>query len=87
MNSKRPLPYLALIAGICALSMTGIFVRWAQAPGTVTAAYRMGISALALLPFFVRKELHIRLPDTGGGVWFYWAACSWRAITAFSTPR
>jgi drug/metabolite transporter (DMT)-like permease len=36
--------------------MTGIFVRWAKAPGTVTAAYRMSISALVLLPFFLKKE-------------------------------
>ncbi|MEN6570363.1 MAG: DMT family transporter [Anaerolineaceae bacterium] len=56
MKFKRSLSYLALFTGICALSMTGIFVRWAQAPGTVTAAYRMGISALVLLPFFLKKE-------------------------------
>ena len=56
MKLKRSLPYLALLTGIVALSMTGIFVRWAQAPGTVTAAYRMSISALVLLPFFLKKE-------------------------------
>jgi len=56
MLSKKTLPYLALLVGVSALSMTGIFVRWAQAPGTVTAAYRMSISALALLPFFIKKE-------------------------------
>lgn len=57
MKFKHSLPYLALFTGICALSMTGIFVRWAQAPGTVTAAYRMGISALVFLPFFLKKEV------------------------------
>ncbi len=56
MISKRTLPYIALLIGVSALSMTGIFVRWAQAPGTVTAAYRMSISSLALLPFFLKKE-------------------------------
>lgn len=66
MISSKSLPYLALITGICALSMTGIFVRWAQAPGTVTAAYRMSISALALLPFFLRQR-HERQPSRGRG--------------------
>jgi len=55
MPSKKTLPYIALFIGISALSMTGIFVRWAQAPGTVTAAYRMSISALALLPFYIKQ--------------------------------
>lgn len=41
--------------GILALSMTSIFVRWADAPGTVTAAYRMAISALMLTPFVLRQ--------------------------------
>lgn len=54
---SKTFPYLALVVGICALSMTGIFVRWAQAPGTVTAAYRMAISTIALTPFFVHFEI------------------------------
>lgn len=56
MRNSKAFPYLALIVGICALSMTGIFVRWAQAPGTVTAAYRMAISTIALTPFFIHFE-------------------------------
>jgi drug/metabolite transporter (DMT)-like permease len=47
-------PYVALVIGVSALSLTGIFVRWADAPGTVTAAYRMGVAALALTPFALR---------------------------------
>lgn len=69
MPSKKSLPYITLIIGICALSMTGIFVRWAQAPGTVTAAYRMSISALAFLPFFIKKEAK-RKPK--GQSWLVW---------------
>ncbi len=65
MPSRKSLPYIALLIGISALSMTGIFVRWAQAPGTVTAAYRMSISALAFLPFFLKKETS-RKPKSGG---------------------
>lgn len=53
---SKSFPYIALIIGICALSMTGIFVRWADAPGTVTAAYRMAISAITLTPFFLKYE-------------------------------
>ncbi|MCX6055067.1 MAG: DMT family transporter [Chloroflexi bacterium] len=49
-------PYLALVSGILALSMTSLFVRWAQAPGTVTAAYRMSISVLVLTPFVLRSK-------------------------------
>ncbi|MBA4375381.1 MAG: hypothetical protein C0401_04305 [Anaerolinea sp.] len=52
-------PYLALSIGILALSMTSIFVRWAQAPGTVTAVYRMGISAFALTPFILKSKFKI----------------------------
>ena len=48
-------PYIALVTGILGLSLTGIFVRWAQAPGTVTAAYRMAFSVLVLTPFVFRK--------------------------------
>jgi len=50
-------PYATLVLGILGLSMTSIFVRWAQAPGTVTAAYRMFFSALALTPFVLHKGI------------------------------
>jgi drug/metabolite transporter (DMT)-like permease len=51
------------------LGFSAIFIRWAQAPGTVTAFYRMAIgSALMLVPFAARVR---RAP--GGlpkrGVW------------------
>jgi len=51
-------PYITLVIGILALSMTSIFVRWAKAPGTVTAAYRMIISALVLTPFAFKKGFY-----------------------------
>lgn len=54
--AKRFSPYIALGIGVLALSMTGIFVRWAVAPGTVTAAYRMGIAALVLTPLALREK-------------------------------
>lgn len=59
-------PYITLVIGILGLSLTGIFVRWAQAPGTVTAAYRMAFSVIVLTPFVLRKG--IKKPDKGSGL-------------------
>ena len=52
---NKTLPYLALLAGMLALSMSAIFVRWADAPGPITAFYRVVISILLLLPLFIRR--------------------------------
>lgn len=50
--SPKLLPYLALGTGVISLGFSGIFVRWANAPGPVTAFYRMLIALLAMtLPF------------------------------------
>jgi drug/metabolite transporter (DMT)-like permease len=43
-------PFLALIAGVLAVSTGAIFARLADAPALVIAAYRVGIAALILLP-------------------------------------
>ncbi len=40
--------------GVLALSLSALFVRWSEAPGTVTAFYRMTIGGTVLLPFFLR---------------------------------
>lgn len=45
-------PYLALLTGILALSMSGIFVRLADAPGVITSFYRMSVASMIMLPFF-----------------------------------
>jgi drug/metabolite transporter (DMT)-like permease len=59
-------PYLALAGGIICLGFSGIFVSWANAPGTVTGFYRMGIAAVILaIPFFVRRRQSINLPPKG----------------------
>lgn len=50
------LPYLALAAGIISLSLSAMFVRWAEAPGPVTALYRTSIATLILAPFFIRQN-------------------------------
>jgi drug/metabolite transporter (DMT)-like permease len=51
--NKTLLAYLALGIGIFALSFSAMFVRWANAPGPVTAFYRLFFSIFLLLPFFV----------------------------------
>jgi drug/metabolite transporter (DMT)-like permease len=49
------LAYLALGTGIFALSFSAMFVRWAGAPGPVTAFYRLFFSIFLLLPFFAPR--------------------------------
>ena len=56
MTQNRSLPaYLALGAGILALSFSAMFIRWADAPGPVTAFYRMFFSIFMLFPFFLPR--------------------------------
>ena len=52
---RSALPYLAIAFGVFALGCSAIFVRWANAPGPVTAVYRMGIASLVLLPLALRR--------------------------------
>lgn len=48
--------YLALVAGVVILGFSAIFVSLADAPGTVTAFYRMAIgSAVMAVPFVARR--------------------------------
>ena len=52
---KTLLAYLALGTGIFALSFSAMFVRWANAPGPVTAFYRLFFSIFLLFPFFAPR--------------------------------
>jgi drug/metabolite transporter (DMT)-like permease len=52
---KTLLAYLALGVGIFSLSFSAMFVRWANAPGPVTAFYRLFFSIFLLLPFFLTR--------------------------------
>lgn len=52
---KSLLAYLALGIGIFSLSFSAMFVRWANAPGPVTAFYRLFFSIFLLLPFFLPR--------------------------------
>jgi len=54
-NRKSTLAYLALGVGVLALSFSAMFIRWANAPGPVTAFYRLFFSIFLLLPFFLPR--------------------------------
>jgi drug/metabolite transporter (DMT)-like permease len=55
MTNKNIFAYLALGIGILALSFSAMFIRWANAPGPVTAFYRMFFSVFLLLPFVLSR--------------------------------
>ncbi len=59
-SPRKVLPYLALIAGVLSLAMSAIFVRWAGAPGPITAFYRVVISIVLLGPFFLKRIRKMR---------------------------
>lgn len=69
--------YLALASGLAALGFSAIFVRWAGAPGTVAAFYRMAIGlGMLTIPFagsrrgrprFQAREIRLAL---WGGAFF-----------------
>lgn len=54
-QNKSILSYTALGVGVLALSFSGMFVRWADAPGPVTAFYRLFFSIFLLLPLFMPR--------------------------------
>ncbi len=60
MPSKNIPAYLALGVGVLALSFSAMFVRWANAPGPVTAFYRMFFSIFMLAPFLLARPAEQR---------------------------
>ena len=54
-DTPRFSPYAVLIIGIIGVSTGSIFARLADAPALVTAAYRMGLAALILIPLAAWK--------------------------------
>jgi len=60
---KKFFPYIALAIGISALSLSAMFVRWAQAPGVVTGFYRLLFSTILLTPFFIRQQINLGSMD------------------------
>jgi drug/metabolite transporter (DMT)-like permease len=54
-SNKSTASYFALGVGVLALSFSAMFVRWANAPGPITALYRMFFSIFLLFPFFIHR--------------------------------
>lgn len=57
IQTKPFLSYLALGVGTLSLSLSAMYVRWAQAPGTVTGFYRLFISTIIIFPFFLKRNI------------------------------
>lgn len=64
MPNKNIPAYLALGIGVLALSFSAMFVRWANAPGPVTAFYRMFFSIFMLAPFLLARKSENRTLST-----------------------
>lgn len=62
--SPTALSYILLGVGVLSLGASGIFVRWAGAPGVVTSFYRMLVATLVMGPLFFRSgNRPTRLPQ------------------------
>lgn len=57
LKTKSFLSYLALGVGTLSLSFSAMYVRWAQASGTVTGFYRLLISTMIIFPFFIKRNI------------------------------
>ena len=58
--------YAALAFGIILIGTSAILIRWSDAPGPVTGAYRMGLATVALsIPFYRRVRASGGLPKAG----------------------
>lgn len=68
-QNKSGIAYIVLGAGVLALSFSAMFVRWADAPGPVTAFYRLFFSIFLLFPFFLpRAKSNVAIKTRS--VWF-----------------
>ncbi|NOH02514.1 MAG: DMT family transporter [Chloroflexi bacterium] len=56
MTQTRLLPYIALAVGIVALSLSAMFVRWADAPGPITGFYRLLFFTILFFPLFLYRQ-------------------------------
>lgn len=91
-HNKSLTAYLALGLGILSLSFSAMFVRWADAPGPVTAFYRLFFSIFLLFPFFLPRIK--RLPSVRSGLVLFpllagvFTACDlalWTASLSYTT--
>ena len=91
-SKSKILPYIALTTGILALSMTAMFVRWADAPATITGFFRLLISSLILFPiFFWRNKKNKRVTRLNlvfpilGGLFTAFDLAFWNSSVLFTT--
>jgi drug/metabolite transporter (DMT)-like permease len=56
-------PYFALGSGVLALSLSSLFIRWANAPGTITSFFRMTLAAVILTPICLHRNKVWIKPD------------------------
>jgi drug/metabolite transporter (DMT)-like permease len=91
-QNKSLTAYLALGLGILSLSFSAMFVRWANAPGPVTAFYRLFFSIFLLLPIFLPRIK--TLPSLRSGLFLFplmagiFTACDlglWTTSLSFTT--
>lgn len=55
---KALLPYLALVCGVLALSVSALFVRWSDVPGTIISFFRMALASIFIFPLWLRDRRH-----------------------------
>lgn len=90
----RALALLSLFGGVVILGFAAIFVTWSEAPGPVTALYRMSIGAAAIAPLYLarRRSSPRPLPRRGvimaliGGSLFGTDMAIWMTAVGISGP-
>jgi len=60
---------LALLAGLCIIGFSAILIKSAEAPGLVTAFYRVGVGSLVLLIPFLSRLKSVRQNFSAKGMW------------------
>ena len=92
MHTKSFLSYLALGVGTLSLSFSAMYVRWADAPGTVTGFYRLLISTIIILPLLVKRSVlmnHLTwskiLPPILGGMCMAATFSLWNTSLSYTT--
>ncbi|NUK29554.1 DMT family transporter [Parageobacillus sp. VR-IP] len=64
-------PYLALFVGALSVSTSAILVKWAHAPASVIAFYRLFFTVLLMTPFFIRYRYISELKEISCRDWAF----------------
>ena len=57
MKKQLSLAYVAIAVGVLSMALSAILVKLSSSPSGITAFYRMAITVVIMLPFFVRNNL------------------------------